>query len=87
MEPRRQPSKLGVFSTPLAAEIKLINRTIPRNGSTSESVEVRSLFPQLLGKIETQSLETKGNKASQSARIYTVAFTEQPSRIAHWSMS
>lgn len=82
MEPRRQPSKLGVF-TALSVKIKLIIRIIPRNGSTSESVKVRNPFPRLLGKIETQRLKTDENKASQSA-LYPVAFTEQPSRVTHW---
>lgn len=77
MEPRRQPSKLGVFTTTLAAKIKLINQIIPRNGSTAESVKVRSLFPQLLGKTETQSLETEEIKPVKAP------FTQWPSQSNH----
>lgn len=61
VEPRRLPSKLWVCTASLVKR-KLIVRIIPRNGSTSESVEVRSLFPPLLGKRETQSLKTEGNQ-------------------------
>lgn len=58
----RLPSKLWVCTASLVKR-KLIIKIIPRNGSTSELVEVRSLFPPLLGKRETQSLKTERNQS------------------------
>lgn len=81
MEPGRQSGKLGGF-TVSSLKIKLIIIIMARKGFMSEPAMVRSLFAQLLGKMETQTLKTERNKASQSA-FYPSGF---PCRITHWRM-